>query len=213
MPTSREVPPERLERSVLEVAGELFPALLAEIGAKAAEASGQETSLEDTTRVGEVWPLYHLGLDRIVDGTGLDGARMVGWRALVEVAGRPAALADVNHGGASAGDVRQMTYGPVVAELASIKDSNRSDGAFRGGEVEERLLQMPGIYLLAIWEHDLAGNADDVLVPLEPVPAPVEAHMRYAADELLAILQPLARARLRDDETRARRSVPPSDQE
>ena len=208
MPISRARPPEGLERSVLETAAELLPGRLGDAGARGPMPTGEARELAADTMVSDVWPLYHLGLNRIVDGTGLSAAEMIGWRALLRVNGRSVALADVNAEAAEASDVRQLTYGPVVAGLAAIAQSARQASEYDSDDIEERILQIPGIYVLAIWEHHPANDAADIVVPSAPVPTGLEADRRYPAAELLEAVMPLARDRIDDRSTRGPETAP-----
>jgi hypothetical protein len=210
MPKAPATPPAALERAVLDAATELLPGRLAENGAHAPSTSGFAPLQE--AAAGEVWPLYHLGLDSLVAGAGLAAAQQIGWRALVRTSGRPVALADVAVEVASSADVRQFVYGPIVDGLAARADGSsarRTANAHRQEDVfEERLLQIPGIYVLALWEHHPDDDSRDTLQVLPPVAPGLDAAAECPAVALLNRLQPLARERLDDDATRAPPTAP-----
>lgn len=199
MPINRPEPPEGLEGAVLEVAAELLPSRMESLGAGfAAATGGAADELVASTRLGTTLPLYHLGLDRIVDRTGLAAAESIGWRAMVSVLGQEAAFADVDDR-PEGPEVRQMTYGSVVSGLADAGQELPEQGGAEEVEYDERVLQAPGIYLTAIWLHSAADPAADVIIPTTPVPAGVEAGRRYSEAELLDAVRDLADGRLRDD--------------
>jgi hypothetical protein len=57
-----------------------------------------------------------------------------------------------------------------------------------------RLLRCAAIYVIALW---LKADAEpDIVFPLAPAPPPLEAERPYSADEFLAAIAPLARARV-----------------
>lgn len=204
MPINRPEPPPGLERAVLDVAAELLPARMESLGVGFAAPEGDAfDEAIASTRLGATRPLYHLGLDRIADGTGLAGAQPIGWRAMVAVQGREAAFADVDERPElpEGAEVRQMTYGPVVEGL--VEGGRRLDagdeGAADAADYEERVLQVPGIYVTAIWLHSGASPEADVVLPTSPAPSGVEAGRRYAPPEFLAAVADLAASRLRDD--------------
>ncbi len=203
MPNHRSRPPADLERSVLETAAELLPDRLGAIQGLGPDLGGAPADLAAATAVSDVWSLYHLGLDRIVDGTGLPGTQPIGWRALVRVGNRAVAYADVGQLDGEATEVRQMTYGPVVGGITTLAEAPRAAGTDEDN-IEERVLQIPGVYLTAVWEHHPQDTGADVLIPSAPAPEGLEAGHRYPAEELLALLTPLARERMAEDPTRAR---------
>jgi hypothetical protein len=199
----RAQPPTGLERAVLDTAAELLPARLGAAGGHGPSLAGEVIDMADRTTISDVWPLYHLGLQQIVEGSGLAGAAFVGWRALVRVSGQPTAIADVEPAVDSAEDVRQMTYGAVVSGITQLAEASQGGGADQGDDVDERILQIPGIYVVAIWEHNDVTPDSDVIVPAAPAPAALEEARRYSAAEFLARVAPLAAERLSADPTKA----------
>lgn len=203
MPISRAEPPPGLEQAVLDTAAELLPSRLGATGGQGPTVAGEVPALASTTAISDVWPLYHLGLQQIVDGSGLGGAEFIGWRALLRVSGRPAAIADVDPDAGGSQDVRQLSYGPVVSGITSAAESPRPGGADDPDDIDERILQIPGIYVVAMWEHNESRPDADVVTPTDPAPPELDASRRYDAAEFLAAVTPLASARAGDDPTRA----------
>ncbi|MGH3927490.1 MAG: triple tyrosine motif-containing protein, partial [Pseudonocardiaceae bacterium] len=67
------------------------------------------------------------------------------------------------------------------------------------GDYEVRLLRIPALYFVALWLKDEKGR-DDILIPLDPAPAPFEPGRSYRPDEVLAELAASARTRLEFDD-------------
>ena len=132
--------------------------------------------------------VLHLGLDAVLEGADLDAAEHIGWRHVVRLGDEPVALADVDaaHGPAQ---VRQVNYGPFVASVARAAERSRRAVERRGGDV--RLLQVPALYVMALWHEQEDGGT---VVVLDPAPAPFEPGQEYDADEFLELLREAARA-------------------
>ena len=130
----------------------------------------------------------HLGLDAVLDGAGLDSATLVGWRHVVRLGDEPVALADVDDSGGGA-QVRQLNYGPYVGSVAKAAERSVRAVEKHGGVAS--LLQIPALYILALW-HDRGD--DGTVTVLDPAPAPFEPGVAYDADEFVALLREAARA-------------------
>ena len=94
----------------------------------------------------------------------------------------------------------------VAAQLAELTRTVEALAASRempevaDEDVEVRLLTVPGLNLTALWLH---GDTRDLLVPIAPAPAGVEAGRQHDARELLESLTEQARERVEigpDDE-------------
>jgi hypothetical protein len=139
--------------------------------------------------------VYVLGLDELAEGARLADARLVAHRFLVLDDSAPLASAEV------ATDERaglMVTEGPYVDGTArAIENAEERDDV---ADAEVRMLRIPALYLMALWLHERDGG-NDILVPVEPAPAPLEPGRYYPADEFLAELAAMARQRLggRDD--------------
>ena len=151
----------------------------------------QMARVEDRAEVSDALPVVHLGLDRVLDGGGLDASELVAWRHVVRVAGEPLALADTapDDGGGAA--LRQVNYGPFVGSVARTLERLSPTVEKAGGSL--RLLQVPALYVLALW-HATDGGDDDTVTPLDPAPAPFEAGRAYPASEFERMLVESARA-------------------
>ena len=144
--------------------------------------------------------VFLLGLDDLRAGRGLEAARPIGWRYLVEDAGRPVALAEtvVNREGRHV--LGHVNYGPFVSGI---------DGALRRAEalegrdvVRPALLHVPALYFLGLWLQSTDRPAEDTLMPIAPVSTSLEANRAYAAPEVLRVLTETRRDVDHDRDTR-----------
>lgn len=131
--------------------------------------------------------VYHLGLDDLASGKGLEAATPVSWG---HVAG--AMLVEARY---DTQELSQINQGPFAAGIANSVARIEGSQHVAGADFELAVLKIPGIYLLALW---LRGN-NDTLVPVPPAPREFEPERFYNAPEFLAIARPLAQRRLETD--------------
>lgn len=147
-------------------------------------------------------PLYQLTLQQLVAGAGLAEARLTGWRYLLEDGGeRVLGFAETTAPAdqAAAVTMRALNTGPFAqATRDAIEDAERRDFA-SGGQREVRVLRVPGLSVTALWlaETD-AGHAaaEDTLIVLSPAPTELTPNVPMPGANILALLRPLAEARL-----------------
>ena len=133
--------------------------------------------------------IYYMGLDELAEGRPVTTARSVAQGFLVFDGAEPVASAEV--GGEGSGFM--VTEGQFVGATArAIERAERRDDI---GDAEVRLMRIPAVYLMALWLHDPDGR-DDVVIPMEPAPAPLEAGRTYRPEELIQPLAEMARRRL-----------------
>jgi hypothetical protein len=195
MPIKKIEPPAGLSAAVSATLDQLQPrSPLA--GAEGLAAPGGAAA----HAIGASIPLYFLRLDRIAAGDGLGAADPNGWRTDVGGPDGTVAVADAAVVDGGRIEVRQVSRGAAVQGLAEA--SADAEAASGDGDYEQRVLQIPGISLTAVWLHE--GDAEkDVVIPSAPTPPGIEAARRYTAADFLAAVRPLAQARLDDDPSRA----------
>jgi len=135
--------------------------------------------------------IFTMGLDDLVAGRGLDSARPVGWRYVVEAAGQPIASAETTL--AADGTTHLLSdinEGPFVGATADAVRSLHARRELQAGVLELRLLRIPALYVMALWLH---SAATDLLVPLAPSPVGREGQLVPAA-ELITELATRARS-------------------
>ena len=127
--------------------------------------------------------IYHLGLDDLAAGKGLDAAVPVSWAHIVGTL-----LVEVKH---DTHELSQVNQGPFGAGIAnSIAQAEKQPGDY-----EVNVLRIPGIYLIALW---LKGNSD-ALIPVAPAPREFEAERFYSPSQFTEIAARLAQTRLAFD--------------
>jgi hypothetical protein len=135
-------------------------------------------------------PVYVLALDELREGRGLEAARSIGWRYLVESdsSDQPLALAETVALPDGSQTFAHLNYGPFVAGTAVALRAAEQTTAI---DAEIRLLHVPALYFVALWLQDSGGP---VLIPVAPAPPGIVANRSYPARELLDVLTTRARA-------------------
>jgi hypothetical protein len=128
-----------------------------------------------------------VGSKHLRDGKSLDDLRPVAWRQLVHQGGDPVALSEVVIDPTEGTQLAQLNYGPLVESLANeLARPGRSVDTFDG---HVRFLQIPALYMMALWYQ---GPKENFVVPLSPAPETLEAGREYPVDEFLTIVRRMA---------------------
>lgn len=140
-------------------------------------------------------PVYLAGLEELAAGRLLETAVENGWRYLLIRGDQAVATATVGTGGGAGMQFSHVTQGPYVE--ATVEGLHRAEALdeVASGDYELRLLDVPALYLRALWLHGQNGEGE-MLIPLPPAPPEVEPYRAYAEAELVAALRPAASARL-----------------
>ncbi|HEY7200965.1 MAG TPA: hypothetical protein VIC57_12155 [Candidatus Dormibacteraeota bacterium] len=125
--------------------------------------------------------IFTLGLDDLTSGAGLDRARAVGWRHLVEVDGKAVASAETSVAADGTHVPSHVNEGPFVNATAEAAAAAQAMPQLQTAGFEMRLLRIPALYFMALWMHSAAA---DLLVPLAPSPIGQEGQVVAAADAL-----------------------------
>lgn len=135
--------------------------------------------------------VYSPRVDELAAGSGLSAAEPVAVGFLVMDGSKPIASVeqDTEEGWVSS------TEGPFAEATARAIEQAEADPELANGDYELRELRVPGLYLMAVWLKDLSGDGD-VVIPLDPAPAPLEAGRTYRLEELEPALQRMSRERL-----------------
>ncbi|MGH3140044.1 MAG: hypothetical protein ACRDQE_09940 [Gaiellales bacterium] len=142
-------------------------------------------------------PVHNLGLADLEKPGRLADAPLTAWRYLVEEAGATVASAEV--GVDAKGAVRGLDHvneGPFVKATTAAQKAAAKLPQVRDGKVEARVIRIPALYIMALWLKDLEGDKD-VIVPMAPAPAFLEANRPYTEREFLKALSGPAKARAR----------------
>ncbi|QMW21899.1 hypothetical protein [Sandaracinobacteroides saxicola] len=138
-------------------------------------------------------PVHVLGLDELSRGGDLRASRPKLWtHFLNDGEDRPAAVADVDAANFRFASVEEgasvVSLGGRVRALAS-EEANAPDR-------ELAMIRVPALHLTAIWLKGRAGPQDDVVIPNDGPIAPLEPGRRYALQEFMDIVKPMAAARI-----------------
>jgi hypothetical protein len=146
-------------------------------------------------QVSQCHPVYDLRADAIVSGGGLASANRSGFRYLIESGGVAVAAAEVavdTTGTATL--LANINYGPYVEATEQALTNVGTLAPVATGSYEVRLLRFAAIYLVAIWLKADSGGAD-IIYPLAPAPAPLQAEQPYTPDDFIQAILPLAQKR------------------
>ena len=151
-------------------------------------------SATGTLQLTEPHQVFTLGLTDLAAGKGLDAAKPTGWRYLVQEDDKVLASAEtVAVGSANEHVFSAFNEGRFVASSASAIRAAREIPEVEQSGFELRLLNVPGLYVLALWLHGAQGKGD-LLVPLAPSPVETPAGKPVAAAVLLKELADKAQA-------------------
>jgi hypothetical protein len=148
-----------------------------------------------TLQVDQPHPVYDLGADAIAAGRGLAAAVFSGYRYMVSDGSAAVAAAEIQTD--DQGNATRLTHvntGPYVQATAQALTSVASHPEVSGGSYEIRLLRAAAIYVMALWLKPDSGGAD-ILYPLSPAPAGLEAERPYSAADFMQAILPLAQQR------------------
>jgi hypothetical protein len=149
----------------------------------------------DTLQVNQPHAVYDLGADAIAAGRGLSAAVFSGYRYMVSDGDAAVAAAEVQAD--DQGNATQLAHintGPYVQAMAQALSSVAARPEVSGDSYEIRLLRAAAIYVMALWLKPDTGGAD-ILYPLPPTPAGLEAERQYSADAFMHAIRPLAEQR------------------
>lgn len=107
--------------------------------------------------------VFTMGLDDVAAGGGLDRARPVGWRFLIQEDGNAVASAETTPGQDGTDEVSHFNEGPFVAATDQAMAAVRNLPQLKSAGFDLRLLRIPALYMMALWLH---SPATDLLVPL-----------------------------------------------
>jgi hypothetical protein len=133
-----------------------------------------------------------LGLSDLVAGKGLDAARPTGWRYLVQEGDNVLASAETVVGSRGEQVFSAFNEGRFVDSSAKAMRAAREFPEVGQGGFELRLLNVPGLYVLALWLHNPQGKGD-LLQPLAPSPVETPGDRPAPAAVLLKELAAKAR--------------------
>jgi hypothetical protein len=132
-------------------------------------------------------PLFVLGLSDVHDGT--MAARQVGWRHLLPT-GDPVGpvMADTAIRDFNQHIYSGVTESPFARDLENRLTSIPADTTVAAGHYDAAVLEVPAMYVMAIWLRDTSQH-DDVVVPVAPSPPSLIAGHHYSTSQFLDALR------------------------
>jgi hypothetical protein len=132
-------------------------------------------------------PFFLLDLSDIREG--IMAARQVGWRHLLPT-GDPAdpVMADTAIRGSNQHAFAGVTESPFVSDLEFRLLLLLTDPTVSAGSYDAALLQVPALYVMAIWLQDTAHH-HDLIAPVAPAPPPLTAGRQYSTSQFLDALR------------------------
>ena len=144
-------------------------------------------------QLAEPHQVFTLGLTDLAAGKGLDAAKPTGWRYLVQQGDNVLASAETVAGPRGEQVFSAFNESRFVDSSAkAIRAVGASPEVAQGG-FELRLLDVPGLYVQALWFHETQGKGD-LLQPLAPSPVETPGDKPAPAAVLLKELAAKAQA-------------------
>ena len=140
-------------------------------------------------------PVYEVALKDLASGKGLTKAKLVSWRYLLSD-GESTSVAEVSEPKTKkqAPAFAMLNRGPFVGSLVETVEKATKSKALAKSSYELAVLHIPALYVLALWLRGSGKSAKNVVIPLAPAPASLTAGKSYSEDELVAALEPSAKA-------------------
>ena len=149
----------------------------------------------DALQIAEPHAVYDLRADAIANGGGLDSAVPSGFRYLIASGGATVAAAEVQADDArNATLLANLNYGPFVEATAQALPRVAALAPVGAETYEARDLRFAAIGLMALWLKPESGGAD-IIYPLAPAPAGLQANQPYNGDDFIQAIRPLAQKR------------------
>ena len=146
-----------------------------------------------TLQLGEPQQVFTLDLTDLAAGKGLDAARPTGWRYLVQEGDNVLASAETVAGPRGEQVFSAFNESRFVDSSAKALRALGNSPEMAQGGYELRLLNVPGLYVQALWFHQTQGKGD-LLQPLAP--SPVETPEDKPAPAAMLLKELAAKARI-----------------
>ena len=178
-------PPEGIET--------IRDALASLVGQPSAAASAITEAGPENLTVAAPHQVYFVGLRDIAEGQLLDAARLVGWRYIIlDDSEQTVAAAELRITPDDGGlDFSSVNRGPFVAGTVEAARVAESLEVVSTQDFEFRLLDIPGLYVVALWLH----GSTDILIPLPLTSEELEPLHPYGQEEVMGLLREPARRR------------------
>jgi hypothetical protein len=148
-------------------------------------------------------PVYTLGIADLTKGGDAGAAVHTGWRYAVKQSNEIVAHGETIIDRQGKHLFAATSEGSLVEGTTRALELAEAQDVIRKGSYEVRFLQVPALYVAALWLVDTTGKAD-LALPVAPVPPPLVPDRVIPFSDLLAVLQEKAKAipaAQRDDDT------------
>jgi hypothetical protein len=152
-------------------------------GVAAALSENSDISLAGPHRV------FAVPRDALIRGDLLAAATPVAWRYLIVNQDSAVASAELIERPSGELVFSELNHGAFAQGTADVLNAAEQLDEVRERDFELRLLRIPSVYFVALW---LRSDSADLILPLAPAPAGLEAGRRYTPDEILSVLRPRA---------------------
>jgi hypothetical protein len=137
-------------------------------------------------------PVFTLGLSDLAEGKDASAAVNTGWRYAVKQDDEIVAHGQTIIDPAGKHQFAATNEGPLVEGTHKAIEAAEAQDEIKSGEFEIRFLQVPALYVAALWLVDKSGGRD-YAVPVEPAPPPLIPSKLMPFGDLLEFLQEKAK--------------------
>jgi len=143
--------------------------------------------------LGQALPVYNLGLSDLAEEKNASAAIHTGWRYALKQGDEIVAHGETIIDPAGKHHFAATNEGPLVEGTTKAIEAAEAQNEIRRGEFEVRFLQVPALYVAALWLVNKSGGPD-YAVPVEPAPAPLVPNKLLPFNDLLTLLQEKAKS-------------------
>lgn len=140
--------------------------------------------------------VFSLGLDDAAGGGMLQRVQPIGLRYFILEGDRTIAMAQISADGSRFSNVTFGILGEAMSRAIAFAETLSEVAQ---NDVELRVIEVPGVYVIALW---LAGEETTILIPLNPAPPPVQANRAYTVDEFEDTVARMAERKPRNERGR-----------
>lgn len=143
--------------------------------------------------------VYTIDLNALADGAGLDQAKLTGYRYLIADGNEVRAAVDVaTDESQGSHSFHSWNEGDFVTGTTETVEAAAQMKAVQQGSYELRMMNLPQIFVKAIWLHN-DEDEEDILIPIKPAPQGFDAGEPYPAAKFLELAREAAQEALSFD--------------
>ncbi|MFT6843095.1 MAG: hypothetical protein ACJASR_001869 [Psychroserpens sp.] len=135
--------------------------------------------------------VYNMQRDDILDGKGLEVAKLVGWRYILQDDDQQFHVVEVGTDDSDNHNLTEFNEGDHVNNFVSTYNGLDNHSSVSKKDFEINVLRVPACHVLAIWLKG-DGNDDEIIIPLAPSHQGFEAGKSYGLSEFTKALKSVA---------------------